>query len=287
NNTNSIDGVFYKISKILISLALLANGNNLKSDADREQGMIIKIIYDNTSVAGYKADWGFSCVINDSILFDTGDDPEILRKNFELMGLKICDIKIVFLSHKHKDHTGGLKYLLNSGDFSAKIYCTSDTRKFIKKMPGIGNSDLEVIKEFSEIASNIYTTGIIDGTYKGKALEEQSLVIQNNGEIGIIAGCSHPGIIDIVKSVKEDFPTAEISFVIGGFHFVDSGEKIIKETAETLKSLSVKKAGPCHCSGAKAKNIFRKIYKDNFIEIDAGRILELNDLFKLVKARKK
>jgi len=270
----------FSVLLILISLPILANGNNLKSDTDKEQGMTIKIIYDNTSVDGYNADWGFSCVINDSVLFDTGDDPEILQKNFELMGLKISDIKIVFLSHKHKDHTGGLTYLLNSGDFSAKIYCTNDTRKALKKMKGIRNPELIVIKKFSEIAENIFTTGIIDGTYKGKALEEQSLVIQNNGKIGIIAGCSHPGIISMVESVQEDFPTAEISFVIGGFHFLDKGEKIIKETAKDLKSLAVKRAGPCHCSGAKAKKIFRKIFKNDFIEIDAGRILELNDLFK-------
>jgi len=48
-------------------------------------------------------------------------------------------------------------------------------------------------------------------------------------------------------------------------------EKIVKD----FKNLGVKKVAPCHCTGEKATNLFKKEYKENFIEMRAGKIIQI------------
>ncbi len=49
--------------------------------------MVIKIaiVYDNNAKEGLKADWGFSCLIenNKKVLFDAGADSDILLYNMK------------------------------------------------------------------------------------------------------------------------------------------------------------------------------------------------------------
>ncbi|GAH97950.1 unnamed protein product, partial [marine sediment metagenome] len=55
--------------------------------------------------------WGMACVVkgfDKIILFDTGGDGSVLLSNMRKMDIAPEDIEIVFLSHIHGDHTGGL-----------------------------------------------------------------------------------------------------------------------------------------------------------------------------------
>ena len=45
------------------------------------------------------------------ILFDTGQG-EVLRPNADVLGVSLCPLDAVVLSHGHYDHTGGLAGLL-------------------------------------------------------------------------------------------------------------------------------------------------------------------------------
>lgn len=40
--------------------------------------MDLKIVYDNAAKVGFKRGWGFSCLVGESILFDTGADLNTL-----------------------------------------------------------------------------------------------------------------------------------------------------------------------------------------------------------------
>ena len=48
-------------------------------------------------------------------------------------------------------------------------------------------------------------------------------------------------------------------------------ERIIKQ----LKKIGINRIGPTHCTGKKAEDLFRKEFKDDFIEIKVGRALEI------------
>jgi 7,8-dihydropterin-6-yl-methyl-4-(beta-D-ribofuranosyl)aminobenzene 5'-phosphate synthase len=75
--------------------------------------MKIAVVYDNKSLyRDLSSAWGFSCLVGDDLLFDTGGDGPRLLSNMERMGLGVGRIKSVILSHAHGDHTSGLGRLL-------------------------------------------------------------------------------------------------------------------------------------------------------------------------------
>ena len=58
-------------------------------------------------------DWGYAALVEISgkrILFDTGDDPEILAKNAKAKGVDLTKLDFVVLSHRHGDHIGGFPF---------------------------------------------------------------------------------------------------------------------------------------------------------------------------------
>ena len=59
---------------------------------DNNDSVKITILYDNNCLAGFKASWGFSCLIEtneNTIIFDTGWDGNVLLHNLELSQVNI------------------------------------------------------------------------------------------------------------------------------------------------------------------------------------------------------
>jgi 7,8-dihydropterin-6-yl-methyl-4-(beta-D-ribofuranosyl)aminobenzene 5'-phosphate synthase len=60
-------------------------------------------------------DWGYAALVEyggKRILFDAGNNPEILAHNAEAKGIDLSKLDFVVLSHRHGDHMGGLAYVL-------------------------------------------------------------------------------------------------------------------------------------------------------------------------------
>jgi 7,8-dihydropterin-6-yl-methyl-4-(beta-D-ribofuranosyl)aminobenzene 5'-phosphate synthase len=93
----------------------------------------------------------------------------------------------------------------------------------------------------------------------------------------VITGCAHPGIVKIVKAAK-DLLKDDILLVMGGFHLEWASRRKIERIISTFKQLHVRYAGPCHCSGNKARSLFEKHFGKNYINIGAGKVITLADL---------
>jgi len=214
--------------------------------------------------------WGVSFLIGDDLLFDTFSSGKVLGKNLKKLDIDVRNLKYVVLSHDHWDHIGGLGYVLENNPDVKVFVCPNFSQNIKEKIRKFGAEVIEV-KNFTEVKQGIFTTGEIMGEYDGKPMPEQSLVIKND-KISIITGCAHPGIITIIKKVKQDFSTP-IHLVSGGFHLLKKSEQEVKDIVAEFKNLGVEKVAPGHCTGNKAKEIFRKEYSENFIEIKTGIIL--------------
>ena len=166
--------------------------------------MKITLIYDNTAYRNdLQSDWGFSALVeaeNTRILFDTGGNGEILLGNMEKLGIDPSSIDEVFISHAHYDHTGGLSAFLNKNK-TAKIYIPPSFR-------GLKGREVIPITRPTKIHENIFSTGELDGI-------EQSLCVQTDKGIVVIAGCSHPDMSMILDTARQ-FGT--IYAIIGGLH---------------------------------------------------------------------
>ncbi|MDP8266912.1 MAG: MBL fold metallo-hydrolase [Candidatus Aceula meridiana] len=236
--------------------------------------MQIKILYDNQSVyPDIKCGWGFSCLLGDNILFDTGEDAKAFEHNAKNLNVDTMRIQHVVISHDHWDHTGALWWLLEKIP-EAFVYAGRNFSKDFQNQLGFTDADIIFPEGRQEIQQNIFVIGEMRGQYKKSNISEQAIVIKTNKGLFVITGCAHPGIIEVIKRIKSLFLGEPVDFVLGGFHLLHSPEEEIEKVVNEFKALGVKRVAPTHCSGDKAREIFQKVYRENYIPIGAGSVLE-------------
>jgi 7,8-dihydropterin-6-yl-methyl-4-(beta-D-ribofuranosyl)aminobenzene 5'-phosphate synthase len=211
--------------------------------------MRITIIYDNTvHTEGLTADWGFSCLVEASgkkILFDTGAKGDILLDNMKKLAINPSEIEMIFISHGHWDHTGGLSdFLLHN---PAMLYVPSTYE------PPDKAREIIRVAEPVRIDENIFSTGEL-------ADIEQSLLVNTEKGIVIIVGCAHSEVKTILKST---FQPAKNYALVGGLHGFDDYD-LIKELDRIC---------PTHCTQHIAE--IKSLYPEKYIEGGAGKIIEI------------
>ena len=230
--------------------------------------MRFSIVFDN-----YKANeklesfWGFSCMINNNFLFDTGSNGRALVRNMIKMGFDIEKLEYLFISHPHWDHIGGIDSIVDINRNLTLFLPDSLSQLYIRDLKKL-SKEVKVINEYPvKLFDEFYSTGVMH------PVGEQSLVI-DEGEFGIVVvGCSHPGIVNIVKRAK-DILNKPIIYAIGGFHLLRSSEEEIIEVVKELKFLGVEYITPTHCTGDLAIEIFKSFYGENYIPGGVGRVIE-------------
>ncbi len=228
----------------------------------------LTIVYDNNAYKeSLQTDWGFSCFIQGlekSILFDTGGKGNILLGNMEKLKISPMDIDLVFLSHYHRDHTGGLSTLLR---FNPKIevWLPKFFPQDFKEQLLSAVTSLVEVEGHQKICDGAFTTGVIKGWIK-----EQSLVLDTTQGLIVVTGCAHPRLINILPKVRNMFGE-NIHLVLGGFHLAGFQTDEIQEVIDMLNALKIQKIGPCHCTGDKALRMFAGEYAENFIKAGAGK----------------
>jgi glyoxylase-like metal-dependent hydrolase (beta-lactamase superfamily II) len=73
-------------------------------------------------------DWGFSALVGHNgkrILFDTGNDAAIFEHNVEALGVDLTKLDFVVISHRHADHTTGLRDVLKVNP-NVTVYVPAD-----------------------------------------------------------------------------------------------------------------------------------------------------------------
>jgi len=210
----------------------------------------VTIVYDNEVYRkGLKGDWGFSCLIeaDDSprILFDTGADGAILLSNMEKLDLDPGSIDEVFISHAHRDHTGGLQDLLRVNE-SAQIYVPPS---FV----GPAGREVITVRKPTKIHENIFSTGELKNI-------EQSMAVRTDKGVVLIVGCSHPGMGSILDAASQ---FGRVYAVVGGFHGF--------REFHLFKELEV--ICPTHCTRYKSE--LQRLYSERVIEGGAGKVMQV------------
>lgn len=97
---------------------------------DRAPGYSILNLYDafGEDREGVIFDVGFAALVqygDTTILFDTGSNADVLRRNCEALGVDLRAVDLAVLSHNHPDHLGGFDYLLEQNP-DVPIYAPED-----------------------------------------------------------------------------------------------------------------------------------------------------------------
>jgi len=231
----------------------------------------VTIIYDNyVFKESMEADWGFSCYIegtDKNILFDTGTKSDLFIHNFKKLDIDHQKVDMIVISHEHGDHTGGLFPFLEMKHDLFVIMPYSFSYNFVRRVESYGAKTLAV-KNPGKICKDVYISGELGAGMN----KEQSLAINTKEGLVILSGCSHPGIIHIVKSFREIL-NRNIYMVLGGFHLMNKNEQEMNDIINQLKELGVQKCGATHCTGDKQIQMFKEAFGEDYITMGVGRTL--------------
>jgi 7,8-dihydropterin-6-yl-methyl-4-(beta-D-ribofuranosyl)aminobenzene 5'-phosphate synthase len=237
-------------------------------------GVKLTIIYDNTTLTpDLQPDWGFACVLElpeNTVLFDTGTDPDILMANMGQLGFSPTDFDALMISHDHYDHTGGLDAVL-AANSNVTVVCPSEFAPEFKERIFAHGAELREIGGAQEVLPGLMSTGNV-----GRGFVEHAAVLRVDDGMLVVTGCAHPGVAEMVAQGRAAFEW-DVDLVLGGFHLMDAGRSEIADVIGRLQKLGVPKAAPCHCTGADAIETFAEIWEDGFVRVGAGWSAEWTD----------
>lgn len=269
----------------------------------------ITILYDAFGEPlGMKHDWGYAAFIEyggKRILFDTGGDAEILERNAKLKHVDLSKLDFVVLSHRHSDHIGGMRYLLeenpevriyapkeNFGIFGSALpssfyrkeeSLTPDYRYYSGNPPATikfgsvwPQAKFDLIDATTEIAPGIHLISLMSDQPGTLELHELSLAIDTPHGLVLVVGCAHAGIDRIVQAASKI--NKHIHLIAGGFHLLQATDAEIARIATVLHdTFKVDYLAPGHCTGEPAFLALRQRFAEHYIYAGLGSRITLDE----------
>jgi 7,8-dihydropterin-6-yl-methyl-4-(beta-D-ribofuranosyl)aminobenzene 5'-phosphate synthase len=246
-------------------------------------------------------DWGYAALVEyggKRILFDTGNNPDILARNARAKGIDLSALDFVVMSHRHGDHMGGLAYLLtvnpNVKIFAPKegfgVYGADLPGSFYRKDAALPpderyfdgtppetmrfgaawpKANFQLIDKTTEVAPGIHLISLVSDKPGTLELRELSLAIETPDGMIVVVGCSHPGIDKIIEAAAKIGP--RIQLVAGGFHLVVAKDEEIARISSMLHdTFKVAYVAPGHCTGEPTFAALRKAFGNHYLYAGLG-----------------
>jgi len=251
-------------------------------------------------------DWGFSALVEHDgkrILFDTGNNAAIFEHNVKTLRVDLTKLDFVVISHRHADHTTGLRYVLKvnpnvtvyvpadgangfGGVPIPKTYFRAD-ESLPAKMRYFGGTDPEhltsgklydtgnfvPVNETTEVLPGMFLLRTVSQKKGTLELPELTLAIKRPNGLLLVDGCSHSGIEAILEAASAVDARTEVVF--GGLHLVTTPVEEIDALVENLKTKwKVQRIAPGHCTGEPAFARLKKAYGENYLYAGLGTKIE-------------
>lgn len=182
---------------------------------------LITVLYDAFGqTPGMQKDWGYAALVEyggKRILFDTGNNPDILAQNAKARRIDLAKVDFVVMSHRHGDHMGGLGYVLSINPkvpiYAPKegfgVYGSDLPSTFYRKDPSLPaeqryyggappeimrfgsawpSANFQLIDKNTEIAPNIHLIALVSDKPGTLEMRELSLIINTSEGLVIVVG---------------------------------------------------------------------------------------------------
>ncbi len=279
------------------------------------QTIRVTVLIENTSKNELACEHGLSLLIEHEgkkILLDAGS-TEAFAENAAALEIRLHDIDLCVLSHGHYDHSGGFEALFRvnkavrvqaEAGASGKYYSENGGMHEI----GIPEKVLAYKDRFvfdagiREIAKGVYliphsSAGLeiigerarLYREVKGKIVpddfsHELSLVIDTEKGLVIFNSCSHGGVRNIIREVREACDGKRVYAYVGGLHMKGKrhGEDIctfseeeVDALCEVIKAEGVRYVYTGHCTGLPGLAKLRERLGDTVRGLTTGLKFEL------------
>jgi len=242
------------------------------------------------------------------ILVDVGQNADALLYNIGQLKIPLGETDAIVLTHCHYDHTQGLSKILKAmgkrdvpviahpslfrpnfitapffrhvgvmqGDEPLDIQAAGGSlflfSEQLQLMPGLATTgEVPRVTDFEEVGIALYTADEKGCAVPDSMPDDLALVARVKGKgIVVVTGCSHAGIINILKHSIE---TGEhVEAVLGGFHLVEASEERIQKTVSALESFSPSLVAAGHCTGFRAQVALYAKFGNKFTTMGAGSL---------------
>lgn len=244
-------------------------------DQKKKQFSLV-VLVDNTPHPKYsnlQAEHGLSIYfeLGDSkYLFDVGAS-DVFYENAQFLNIDISLVDYLFISHAHKDHTGGINkfleinkkatiYLSNKivdhSFYSCRQGCPKDISmpdidwaKYESRIKTIRqntkvNDDVSLVVNIGDRYNKPKGNNTLYTKYSGEMKNddfghEMALMLNVDGKKVILSACTHNGILNTLSAciAKQEEYDSVISF-IGGTHLLDSDDQYKYESVEEIKAIA-------------------------------------------------
>lgn len=236
---------------------------------------ITTIVDNDVWKEGLASSWGLSFYVEafsddekHSVLMDTSGSFETFFNNASRLDLNPSLIEAILISHWHGDHCGALSQVLSLLKPQTPVYVPSEKSFGIREIRRAGGVPV-ICREPIEFIDGVMSTGRVSN-----GLSEHSLLV-NVKEKGLVVltGCSHPGLVNVLRSAQKVSGLEKIYAVIGGFHIssINEGLKI----GEFLRKLNVRLVSPCHCTSDDAKQGIAEIMGEKYVKNGSGKTISI------------
>lgn len=286
---------------VLFSLSLSASSAVLAEATPETRITVLSDAFSRDSKL--ELDWGYAALVEHDgkrILFDTGNNAAGFASNVRTLGIDLSRLDFVVISHRHGDHTDGLRHLLSVnpdvpiyvpedeyfGGPTPPVFFSQPAPSLPRHMRYFGGAVPDVIphgtpwqgarfrpvRETHELAPGIRLVANRAKSGPFSETPEVSLVLDTPDGPIVVVGCSHPGIERIMDSVKAK--QTGVRLIAGGLHLVTTPPAEIQRVGQSLRTTwRVKAIAPGHCTGETAFAAFMKVWGDEYTYAGAGTVI--------------
>ncbi len=276
----------------------------------------VRCLVDNNTLdtARFQAEHGVSFAIEtpaSQLLFDTGQSGDVLVHNAAQLGLDLCQMDALVLSHAHYDHTGGLEAFLQKSRPGLPLYAHPDLfreRYAIKdgqtRSIGLHITQTDLAKHATlnlsvkpiQALPGVWTTGEITSRteFEGRSAhhfiqsdsgwqpdpyrDDMALVLDTLSGLILVCGCCHAGLLNTLMHMQRIF-NKKIIAIVGGAHLTSLDANTLEHTITILRAINAQDMPYLflnHCTGERALEALSQAFGKKAKPCPAGTVLRFD-----------
>ena len=261
------------------------------------------VLIDNVAAEPLAAEWGLSILITAderTMLLDTGSSG-LFAQNAEALGLDLAKVDTGILSHAHYDHADGMDtffglnekapFLVREGSCENCYGMKNGAPNYIGIRSGIlenFSGRIRYVSGVVEIGSGIWLVPHRKADYSAIALRsdlytsdgekrvpddfahEQSLVIETGQGLVVFNSCSHTGMTNVLKDIREFLGRGDICAYVGGLHVFKLTDEELEALAAEIGRTDIAHIFTGHCTGDHAFEFLKERLGERIEQFSSG-----------------
>ncbi|MEI7613794.1 MAG: MBL fold metallo-hydrolase [Betaproteobacteria bacterium] len=243
------------------------------------------------------------------ILIDCGQSSAVIN-NLGLLGIAPSSLNMIAISHGHYDHTGGLYHVLNharktlpvlihENAFASRFAVSQGKRRFAgipyqkEQLSALG-ADWQLIREPQEILPSLWISGAVPRTTsfetgdarlvvtdpnsgcdcQDEISDDMALFYKSEKGLVVISGCTHSGLVNMVRHGLAVTGAERLHGWIGGTHLGPVAKTQQEQTIAELQAFQPDFVAANHCTGFLMMARLQQAFGERFIPAFVSTVIE-------------